>query len=287
MEKKINNKGKECKAIVWWKKHKRVIIVLGLSLGSFSSTLWKFSLVTEFLCKLGITNPNIQSAVFLLLISAPVSFYFWVIRNKDRLDAIKEQQESNKNAQEANDYTSFSHALTFFAAKEIETKAIGLKLLIQIRNKPNSPFTKDIDLATKYAELDKANLAGANLQKANLEGANLYSAYLYSANLYGANLCSVNLCGADLQHANLHGAKLQPTRLYGANLQNANLHGADLQGAQNLLEAGWAFAQNIEQAIFDNEETKQKVLALRAKQEQKVLALRAKQENEKENETRY
>ena len=287
----MNNKNKEYRAIAWLKKHKRVIIVLGLSLGSFSSTLWKFSLVTEFLSKLGITNPNIQSAVFLLLISAPVSFYFWLIRNKDRLDAIKEQRKSNE-------FASFGHAMQLFAAKEIETKARGLKLLIQIRNKPNSQFTKDIDLATKYAELNKANLAGANLQKANLEGANLYSADLYSANLYGANLCSANLCDADLQHANLHGAKLQPTRLHGANLQHANLHAADLQGAQNLLEAGWAFAQNIEQAIFDNEETKQKVLALRAKQEQKVLALRAKQEqkvlalrakqeNEKENETRY
>ena len=272
----MSNKGKECRAIAWWKKvcqvciawmnKHRITMVITLTIFSVLVCVMLFIWPCQLLEKI---KANIHAPIFVFTISVFPSFYFWVIRNKDRLDAIKEQQESNKEAkqsnenaqksiqkaQEANDYTSFSHALTLFAAKEIETKAIGLKLLIQIRNKLNSPFTEDIDLITKYAELDKANLAGANLQKANLEGACLYSANLEGANLYGANLCSVNLCSANLQDANLHGAKLQLTRL-----QSADLQGANLQSAQNLLEADWGLAQNVEQAIFNNEETKQAVL---------------------------
>ena len=57
--------------------------------------------------------------------------------------------------------------------------------------------------------------------------------------------------------ANLTGAKLA-----GADLQMANFTDANLQGVN------WAFTKGIEDAIFDNEETKQAVLTLKAQQEQ-------------------
>ena len=68
-------------------------------------------------------------------------------------------------------------------------------------------------------------------------------------------------------------AKFAGTNFKDADLEKADLAGADLdkanfRGAKNLLQAKWAGAQNIEQAIFDNEKTKQAVLTLKAQQEQ-------------------
>ena len=326
-------------SVAWMNKH-RITMVITLTIFSVLICVVLFIWPCQLLEKI---KANIHAPIFVFTLSVLPSFYFWVIRNKDRLDAIKEQQESNKNAQEANDYTSFSHALTLFAAKEIETKAIGLKLLIQIRNKPNSPFTKDIDLATEYAKLNKANLTDANLQKANLEGVNLREAnlknadltganledanltetklqsanleevtvktkdlekaYLVGANLTGLNLSDIDWEGKDLQgtiltntdlteadlrnanlgEANLEGADLSGIKLEGAKLRGASLSGKDLflvnfnnvdlagakfQGSiEELKGAHWAFAQNIELAIFDNKKIKEAVLALKAKVE--------------------
>ena len=69
------------------------------------------------------------------------------------------------------------------------------------------------------ANLQGANLWGADLQDANLQDANLWGADLQGANLWGANLQGANLCGADLR---------------GANLQDANLC-----GAKNLPDLSW------------------------------------------------
>jgi uncharacterized protein YjbI with pentapeptide repeats len=55
----------------------------------------------------------------------------------------------------------------------------------------------------KRADLEDANLTGANLRDVNLSGANLGGANLYCANLTGADLNGVNLTGADLSFANL------------------------------------------------------------------------------------
>ncbi|MFB3062010.1 MAG: pentapeptide repeat-containing protein [Candidatus Binatia bacterium] len=87
----------------------------------------------------------------------------------------------------------------------------------------------------------KANLSHADLQKADLSGANLYRADLVEANLQGAVLFKANLQQANLSRANLLGAVLLKASLQGANLSNANLQGsvllkADLQEA-NLTSA--------------------------------------------------
>ena len=81
------------------------------------------------------------------------------------------------------------------------------------------------------ADLQGANLRGADLQCANLQCANLQGANLRGADLQCADLQGANLQGADLQCANLQGANLRGANLQGANLQGANLQGANLQGA--------------------------------------------------------
>ncbi|MHA3082162.1 pentapeptide repeat-containing protein [Acinetobacter sp. ANC 5383] len=94
------------------------------------------------------------------------------------------------------------------------------------------------------ADLQYANLHGANLLDANLQYADLLDANLQYANLRGANLHGANLRGANLQDANLHGANLHGANLLDANLQGANLHGANLHGA-NLLDANLQGAENV------------------------------------------
>jgi hypothetical protein len=81
------------------------------------------------------------------------------------------------------------------------------------------------------ANLECANLEGANLEDANLQCANLWDANLRGANLWGANLEDANLRGANLWGANLEGAILRGANLWGANLKGANLRDANLQCA--------------------------------------------------------
>ena len=75
----------------------------------------------------------------------------------------------------------------------------------------------------KHADLQYANLPGAELHHANLQYADFLSADLPGAELHHANLQYANLRNADLRGANLRGANLQY-----ANLRGANLRGADL-----------------------------------------------------------
>ena len=58
----------------------------------------------------------------------------------------------------------------------------------------------------KYADLERANLSGANLKRANLTGATLKR-----ANLSGAILSFADLSDADLERANLSGTRLWGT----------------------------------------------------------------------------
>ncbi len=92
------------------------------------------------------------------------------------------------------------------------------------------------------ADLQEANLLGADLRRADLRGADLQEANLLGADLRRANLRRANLLGADLQEAdlqeaNLLGADLRRANLLGADLRRANLLGADLRGA--VMPAGW------------------------------------------------
>ena len=91
------------------------------------------------------------------------------------------------------------------------------------------------------ADLNSADLSGANLSTANLRdvdfsGANLGSASLSGAKLFRANLSSAHLSGTHFRHANLSEADLSSADLSGANLRFANLHGAILATA-NLSES--------------------------------------------------
>lgn len=91
------------------------------------------------------------------------------------------------------------------------------------------------------ANLSKANLQGAGLSKANLQGAmmggvNLQKASLWESDLQGARISLANLQGANLSQANLYRANLRESNLQGANMTRAYLHEArlslsDLQGA--------------------------------------------------------
>ena len=84
---------------------------------------------------------------------------------------------------------------------------------------------------TRRLDLHNTNLQGANLGGAQLQAANLMGAQLQGANLAGAQLKTANLTRAQLQGANLAGAQLQSTSLMGAQLQGAHLPEAQLQRA--------------------------------------------------------
>jgi hypothetical protein len=87
------------------------------------------------------------------------------------------------------------------------------------------------DEGGERANLQWADLLGADLREANLRGANLLGADLREADLRGANLRWADLRVADLRGANLRGADLREANLRGANLRWVDLLGADLRGA--------------------------------------------------------
>ncbi len=93
----------------------------------------------------------------------------------------------------------------------------------------------DLRDAELDAELQGANLTGAQLQEvglrgAQLQGENLWSAQLQGVDLRGAQLQGAGLAGAQLQRVDLLSAQLQGANLMGAQLQGANLRFAQLQG---------------------------------------------------------
>jgi len=71
----------------------------------------------------------------------------------------------------------------------------------------------------------------ADLRHADMQGADLTGANLRHADLRGADLRGANLTGADLIHANLRYADLRGANLTGANLRGADLRSANLTGA--------------------------------------------------------
>ena len=85
------------------------------------------------------------------------------------------------------------------------------------------------------AELDGANLTGAELRRADLSGTGFEG-----ANLSNAALWEVNLSGAVLQEANLSNAWLGAANLSGAKLDRANLSGAWLGGIFGDIKNWWA-----------------------------------------------
>ena len=74
----------------------------------------------------------------------------------------------------------------------------------------------------------------ANLEGADLRGANLLLADLTGANLRGANLTLANLKGTDLRGADLREANLVGARLIACDFEGADLRGTDLRTAEDL-----------------------------------------------------
>src|SRR6266851_597975 len=82
------------------------------------------------------------------------------------------------------------------------------------------------------AQLEEANLIGAQLAGADLSRAQLKGAILIEAQLEGADLSRAQLVGAILIEAQLGGANLIEAQLEGADLSRARLKGVDLSKAQ-------------------------------------------------------
>jgi uncharacterized protein YjbI with pentapeptide repeats len=85
------------------------------------------------------------------------------------------------------------------------------------------------DLA--LADFSRSNLRGADLRGANLRNADLDATRLERADLSDAVLEEADLTGADLRDANLRRARLANANLSGADLRGAHLDEADLRGA--------------------------------------------------------
>jgi uncharacterized protein YjbI with pentapeptide repeats len=90
-----------------------------------------------------------------------------------------------------------------------------------------------------YADLDSANLAGANLLRTVDSYADFFDANMSDIDLGGASLNQANLAGAHLNGADLVGAYFIATDFTGADLTNSNLYGSFLSGA-NFTGAIWS-----------------------------------------------
>lgn len=104
----------------------------------------------------------------------------------------------------------------------------------------------------RFADLERANLAGLDLRGvcligANLRGARLMRTQLTGASLYGADLTAAqlgnaDLSGTDLRHASLRGANLHGTMidsgtlLYGTDLNSANVQAGVLANARYTID---------------------------------------------------
>lgn len=95
------------------------------------------------------------------------------------------------------------------------------------------PCKKNIDLSyavcrnqkLTFAELDDANLKGADFYGSNLTGANLSEAELNNASFENADLYATCLAYASLNGVNFMGAGFGGTILAGANLSNCTFYG--------------------------------------------------------------
>lgn len=108
------------------------------------------------------------------------------------------------------------------------------------------------------ADLEDAYLWGAKLNYSNLAGvnfsnANLLDSRLRNANLPGANFYDANLRYAILSGANLSGAYLLNADLFYVSFLDANLSGANLSGAINVGYAYTWSGANLHGAILPDD----------------------------------
>lgn len=88
------------------------------------------------------------------------------------------------------------------------------------------------------SNLQGADFRNANLQEGSLQNANLQGANFEEANLHRVDLLEANLQGANLRHANLRVVRLWAANLQGADLSHADLHGALCLAPEQLRQAG-------------------------------------------------
>ena len=103
------------------------------------------------------------------------------------------------------------------------------------------------------ANLNGANLFGADLEEANFFAANLENINLGETILKGADLSSSNMRGASLVGADLSGANLQRADLSGAQLRHCNVSGANFVDAE-MAGANFAGTELWKAAIGDSRE---------------------------------
>jgi hypothetical protein len=115
-----------------------------------------------------------------------------------------------------------------WAPSAAELKAVLASHEIWLRSKTKTGCQAQL----QGANLDGADLSGAILINANLSGAHLLKANLSGAGLVGANLSGADLVGADLSSARLDAANLSSADLDFAHLSGAHLEGADLSSAR-------------------------------------------------------
>lgn len=128
-------------------------------------------------------------------------------------------------------------SLTFllFSVLSLATPAYGfnpehLERLLKTNQCPNCDLSNaDLEDANLFgANLNNANLTDANLQGANLGFANLIDANLTGANLSNAYLYQVIAKNANFKNSSLVNADLQEAHLPNINFRDANLEGIDL-----------------------------------------------------------
>jgi hypothetical protein len=125
---------------------------------------------------------------------------------------------------------------------ESDTPRIDIQAILTVLGRRETDTEREQFSRSVYLSLMPSFLCGANLNNANLKGADLEKVVLKGASFWGADLRGAALIKANLQDADLRAAKLE-----GAFFREAMLEGADLEGA-NLCDAHDLTIEQIQSA---------------------------------------
>ena len=153
-----------------------LFVILGLWL-SYSLITWQACSDIDFweAMEILITKRN-----WLIIAGLPVVFCLWLFRTKDRKDQIEKAEGQIQKTQENIQASLLSSGLKFLNSKKVMDRAVGLVLLLQLRNKERV-YKDQIDIATPGTNLEGAHLGRADLRDARLQGANVLEAKFESA----------------------------------------------------------------------------------------------------------
>jgi uncharacterized protein YjbI with pentapeptide repeats len=112
-----------------------------------------------------------------------------------------------------------------------------IELINKLHSQENRCVLQAVADLRECGKLGDGSLRGIALCRAQLQEADLSGADLSFVDFHQANLETAILRGARLQAAKLNRANLQGVDLDKANLTNADLYKVDLRGARNLVEA--------------------------------------------------